>query len=677
MCCAAVAPSLTINEINPATGAILNSFNSPVTGPIGPQGLAVGPNSLFFIEGSSSSTHTLWELNLDTGAVIDSDIIDATLTGSIGGVAYLDGKVFIEKSGTNQLIVWNPVADSAVNTLTVSADLNGGLTGAADLDAIFASNSAGQIFKINPTTGAVLATFMPNLGTLSFGLAYINGELIAARSGTTGTASRISPVSGAVLGSITMAGIGGVGALGGDGLGKTVIEGAHLVSLVQSQIATNVNFGNWLAPPSEIRGSKWNDLNGNGVWDKPTEPGLAGRIIYLDTNGNNALDSTELWTVTAADGSYSFTGLPAGEYIVNEIQQTGWTPTHPIETRPDAERLFVVRGTSTTTPHTIYELNPATGAIINSFLTPNTGTLGIEGLAVGPHSLFYVNGAGTAQHTMWELDLDTGAIIDADVVDTTPTGVIGGLAYLNGKVYIEKSTTNQLLVWDPIADALTATLNIGADLNGGLTGAADLGVLFDFGTSGRIYAINPANGVVLQTLNANVDSLSGLAYVQGKLIGSRTSSSSSAYRIDPVTGQVLGQFTMGGTGTNGGLGGDGETRYPRFAHRITVAPGAIVENVDFGDWIAPPGQIQGFKWNDLDADQVWDSPDEPGLAGWTIFLDTNANGVLDAGEASTTTAADGSYSFTGLAARALRCRRSIASRLDPLRHTAVRDTGSR
>src|SRR5262249_28862192 len=36
-------------------------------------------------------------------------------------------------------------------------------------------------------------------------------------------------------------------------------------------------------------------------------------------------------------------------------------------------------------------------------------------------------------------------------------------------------------------------------------------------------------------------------------------------------------------------------------------------------------------------------------AGVTLFLDTNGNGTLDEGEVSTTTAANGSYSFTNLA----------------------------
>lgn|GEM_PF-4183794 len=58
----------------------------------------------------------------------------------------------------------------------------------------------------------------------------------------------------------------------------------------------------------------------------------------------------------------------------------------------------------------------------------------------------------------------------------------------------------------------------------------------------------------------------------------------------------------------------------------------------------PPTTIQGVKFADLDGDGVRDA-DEPGLAGWTIFLDENGNGTLDVSEASTRTGSSGQYSF--------------------------------
>ncbi len=58
------------------------------------------------------------------------------------------------------------------------------------------------------------------------------------------------------------------------------------------------------------------------------------------------------------------------------------------------------------------------------------------------------------------------------------------------------------------------------------------------------------------------------------------------------------------------------------------------------------GQIYGVKYEDLNGNGAYDSSE--GLPGWTIFIDTNANGELDPGERSTVTDAQGRYSFVNL-----------------------------
>jgi ribosomal protein L2 len=59
----------------------------------------------------------------------------------------------------------------------------------------------------------------------------------------------------------------------------------------------------------------------------------------------------------------------------------------------------------------------------------------------------------------------------------------------------------------------------------------------------------------------------------------------------------------------------------------------------------PTATVTGFKFLDINGDgfQDWG---EPGLAGWTIYVDADDNGVLDPDETSVTTASDGSYSLT-------------------------------
>src|SRR5258706_7774707 len=55
--------------------------------------------------------------------------------------------------------------------------------------------------------------------------------------------------------------------------------------------------------------------------------------------------------------------------------------------------------------------------------------------------------------------------------------------------------------------------------------------------------------------------------------------------------------------------------------------------------------ISGTVFSDRNSDGVQNNG-EPGLSGVTIYLDANNNGVLDAGEATTTSGTGGAYSFT-------------------------------
>ncbi len=74
-----------------------------------------------------------------------------------------------------------------------------------------------------------------------------------------------------------------------------------------------------------ITGSMWNDLDADGVRDTG-EPGLAGWTVYLDSTGDGVWDDS---TTTGADGSYAFTRMHGGTYLVSDVLQSGWSRTYP------------------------------------------------------------------------------------------------------------------------------------------------------------------------------------------------------------------------------------------------------------------------------------------------------------------------------------------------------------
>ena len=64
----------------------------------------------------------------------------------------------------------------------------------------------------------------------------------------------------------------------------------------------------------------------------------------------------------------------------------------------------------------------------------------------------------------------------------------------------------------------------------------------------------------------------------------------------------------------------------------------------------PTGAISGYAFDDVTLNNIYEPGDgDTLLSGVVVFLDSNHNGLLDGGEQSTSTAGDGSYSFTGLA----------------------------
>jgi len=81
-------------------------------------------------------------------------------------------------------------------------------------------------------------------------------------------------------------------------------------------------------------------------------------------------------------------------------------------------------------------------------------------------------------------------------------------------------------------------------------------------------------------------------------------------------------------------------------HVVVLATGEVVEGRDFGNRLVV-GSLAGVKFEDVDGDGQRDA-DEQGLAGWTIFLDADEDGLLDAGERSVVTDATGAYAFSNL-----------------------------
>ena len=87
----------------------------------------------------------------------------------------------------------------------------------------------------------------------------------------------------------------------------------------------NVQFGNKVTGQGQICVSKFNDLNGNGVYDSNDLGALSGWKFDIRDSGGNLLG-----TVTTSRGGPACLTVPApGTYTITEQVQPGWTPTTP------------------------------------------------------------------------------------------------------------------------------------------------------------------------------------------------------------------------------------------------------------------------------------------------------------------------------------------------------------
>ena len=163
-----------IVELDPATAAEMNRFDAPpVSG--GPDGLAFNGSSLFFLNGSA----TLWELNPDTGAVLDFDLLTVG-SGGYDGLAALRGRVYILDYAWDDILQFDPVSDTVTDVLDIDGlnpgvtKLIGGLAGITGPDALIVTEGPSTVLEIDPVSGFVSNSFaLP--GSAYYGVAVVDG----------------------------------------------------------------------------------------------------------------------------------------------------------------------------------------------------------------------------------------------------------------------------------------------------------------------------------------------------------------------------------------------------------------------------------------------------------------------------------------------------------------------
>ena len=174
---------------------------------------------------------------------------------------------------------------------------------------------------VNPVTGVQFTATIANLtdadptatsanysATVNWGDGSTSSGTIAARSGggwqVYGTHTYAS--SGSWLISLTVTDNGGASASGSKSATVSNPTGA---------------FG-------QISGTAYNDTN----FDNSREVGESGiylSTVFVDANGDGTLDNGEISAITAADGTYTLSNVPAGTWSIRQLPPPGYVQTAP------------------------------------------------------------------------------------------------------------------------------------------------------------------------------------------------------------------------------------------------------------------------------------------------------------------------------------------------------------
>ena len=230
--------------------------------------------------------------------------------------------------------------------------------------------------------------------------------------------------------------------------------------------------------------------------------------------------------------------------------------SHPISTA-NQQRLFAT--TSVNTQFVIAEIDPTTGTVINSFPAPVAQGVS-DGLAFDGTNLYYLSGS-VAPNTLYALDPDTGAL---RYTYTLPANSFrDGLAYLNGSIYISEwsSLDQDITIFNLATGTVIGTLDIdGANpgaprIKGGLAGITHPdALLVTSEETDQLLVINPATGVISNTLSYGRDGTLGVAVANGLIyLGANTS---NVLQIYTRGGALLGAVAIPGSIGVQSLGGD-------------------------------------------------------------------------------------------------------------------------
>jgi uncharacterized repeat protein (TIGR01451 family)/fimbrial isopeptide formation D2 family protein len=421
-----------------------------------------------------------------------------------------------------------------------------------------------------------------------------------------------------------------------------------LVTVASGQTRDDVDAG--LVSLGSLAGRAWLDRDGNGL-DQPGEAGRAGVVVTL-LSADGA--PTGRSTVTAADGTYRFDEVIAGDYRV-KFSDPAWAQlTRANQGSDDAVDSDAAPATGITP---VVRVKPAevTGDVDAGFYLPgmigdrvwhdlnangieDAGEAGIAGVTV---SLLDWVGATmrTTVTDAWGYYRFEGLAPGEYGIAVTP---LGGYEVSPRDVGADDFKDSDALPDFTIPKIMIFSGDYRYDRDTGVFQRASIGdrVWFDANANG-VQDANEANarGVTVRLLDAGGAVAATTATdASGAYAFTNLRPGSYSVQFVPLPGTVFtAQDAGGNTATADRSDSDAAQADGRTA-QVTLTSGQVNNTIDAG--LVRAASIGDFVWADLDRDGIQDA-EEPGLRGVTVRL-LDASGAV---VATTTTDASGYYGF--------------------------------
>lgn len=412
--------------------------------------------------------------------------------------------------------------------------------------------------------------------------------------------------------------------------GTTSLNNQIPITVTVGQISGSHDFGYTKADTSSIGDSVYFDFNANGIQDA-TEAGIPNITVWLynDVDRDGGIDAgvDELLATTSTNGAgnYLFSSLPSGSYIVKVDTADADFPTDVTPTAdPDVNAASI---------------GDSVFLDSNNNAVQNVGENGIARVVVNLYS--DSDGSGTLNAS--------DSLVASTTTDTNGNYLFTRLGAGRYFVDIDETTLPtsalSLTTTDPASTLIT--LASSAVTEAYVLADAGYSPSTNFAIGNRIWHDVDNDGVQDpgEPGIPNVDVVVTNGTGTGCAAGCRASTDASGFWI--VTGLTIGTFTVNVDDADVDFPRDFTVSTGTTDPRIVTVAGADLANVDFGYRYTgagptPTGTITGRIFRDADGDLAYDLGEA--RSGTTAnLLDADGNVV-----ATTTSAADGTYSFNGV-----------------------------